>query len=130
MTPQAVDSAIVSVRGPNNTVFKGVDVPVRVEYKISGRKAQKFKLELFRQGRDGKQALVGEREVEHDGKERTEDGIIAYTWEKFLKGGDDQWPARLPMTKSAVRATFSAALKYFSTSTGETVRTPPMLSKP
>jgi PhoPQ-activated pathogenicity-related protein len=39
-----------------------------------------------------------------DGKERVEDGIIAYTWDKFLHGGDDQWPARLPMTKSAVRA--------------------------
>jgi PhoPQ-activated pathogenicity-related protein len=39
-----------------------------------------------------------------DGKPRTEDGIIAYTWDKFLHGGDDQWPARLPMTKSAVRA--------------------------
>jgi len=39
-----------------------------------------------------------------DGKERTEDGIIAYTWDKFLHGGDDRWPARLPMTKSAVRA--------------------------
>ena len=34
----------------------------------------------------------------------TEDGIISYTWDKFLRGGDDQWPARLPMTKSAVRA--------------------------
>jgi PhoPQ-activated pathogenicity-related protein len=39
-----------------------------------------------------------------DGKPRTEDGIIAYTWEKFLKGGDENWPLRLPMTKSAVRA--------------------------
>ncbi len=35
---------------------------------------------------------------------RVEDGIIAYTWDKFMKGGDDQWPLRLPMTKSAVRA--------------------------
>src|SRR4051794_3647811 len=35
---------------------------------------------------------------------RSEDSMIAYTWDKFLKGGDDQWPARLPMTKSAVRA--------------------------
>ncbi len=34
----------------------------------------------------------------------TEDGIIAYTWDKFLRGGDDQWPLRLPMTKAAVRA--------------------------
>jgi PhoPQ-activated pathogenicity-related protein len=37
-------------------------------------------------------------------KGRTEDSLIAYTWDKFLRGGDDNWPARLPMTKSAVRA--------------------------
>ncbi|HYP08541.1 MAG TPA: PhoPQ-activated pathogenicity-related family protein [Bryobacteraceae bacterium] len=35
---------------------------------------------------------------------RTEDSLIAYTWDKFLRGGDENWPARLPMTKSAVRA--------------------------
>lgn len=34
----------------------------------------------------------------------TEDGIIAYTWNKFLTTGDEKWPLRLPMTKSAVRA--------------------------
>ncbi len=39
-----------------------------------------------------------------DGKQLSEDSFIAYTWDKFLRGGDDQWPARLPMTKSAVRA--------------------------
>src|SRR5205085_6893116 len=37
-------------------------------------------------------------------QERTEDGIIAYTWDKFLRTGDEKWPARLPMTKAAVRA--------------------------
>ncbi len=37
-------------------------------------------------------------------QERTEDGIIAYTWNKFLRTGDEKWPARLPMTKAAVRA--------------------------
>jgi PhoPQ-activated pathogenicity-related protein len=36
--------------------------------------------------------------------ERTEDAIIAYTWDKFLRTGDPKWPARLPMTKAAVRA--------------------------
>jgi PhoPQ-activated pathogenicity-related protein len=35
---------------------------------------------------------------------RTEDGIIAYTWDKYLRTGDERWPARLPMTKAAVRA--------------------------
>ena len=34
----------------------------------------------------------------------SEDGIIAYTWVKFMRGGDDNWPLRLPMTKAAVRA--------------------------
>ena len=37
-------------------------------------------------------------------KPRTEDDFIAYTWDKFLRTGDEKWPARLPMTKSAVRA--------------------------
>jgi PhoPQ-activated pathogenicity-related protein len=35
---------------------------------------------------------------------RSEDDFIAYTWNKFLRTGDEKWPARLPMTKSAVRA--------------------------
>jgi PhoPQ-activated pathogenicity-related protein len=37
-------------------------------------------------------------------KGRSEDSLIAYTWDKFLRTGDDHWPARLPMTKAAVRA--------------------------
>ena len=37
-------------------------------------------------------------------EERTEDGIIAFSWDKFLRTGDEKWPARLPMTKAAVRA--------------------------
>jgi PhoPQ-activated pathogenicity-related protein len=35
---------------------------------------------------------------------RTEDGIIAYSWDKYLNTGDARWPAQLPMTKAAVRA--------------------------
>jgi PhoPQ-activated pathogenicity-related protein len=39
-----------------------------------------------------------------DGKSRTEDSAIAFTWDKYLRTGDERWPMRLPMTKAAVRA--------------------------
>lgn len=39
-----------------------------------------------------------------DGRARYEDDLIAYGWDRFLRGGREEWLARLPMTKSAVRA--------------------------
>jgi len=39
-----------------------------------------------------------------ESKSRSEDAIIAYSWDKFLRTADERWPARLPMTKAAVRA--------------------------
>jgi PhoPQ-activated pathogenicity-related protein len=40
----------------------------------------------------------------NDGVERKEDDLIAYSWAQYLRTGDERWPARLPMTKAAVRA--------------------------
>jgi len=53
-------------------------------------------------------------------KRRTEDAIIAYTWDKYLRTGDEKWPLRLPMTKAAVRAMDAITGFYGSAEGGNT----------
>lgn len=48
-----------------------------------------------------------------DSTARSEDRIISYTWDKYLRTGDERWPATLPMTKAAVR-TMDAATDFLA----------------
>ncbi len=57
----------------------------------------------------------------NDGQMRTEDDLIGYTWDQYLKTGDPTWPARNPMVKSAIRAMDTMTAIAASKSGGEKV---------
>lgn len=40
----------------------------------------------------------------NDGQRRSEDDLIAYTWDKVMTTGDATWSARMPMVKGAIKA--------------------------
>ena len=48
--------------------------------------------------------FLDEKDYRYVANGRTEDELIAYTWDKYMTTGDATWLARLPMTKSVVRA--------------------------
>jgi PhoPQ-activated pathogenicity-related protein len=54
-------------------------------------------------------------------RKRQEDEIVAYTWDKFLRTGDANWPLRLPMTKAAVRA-MDAVTAFMASAAGGNVK--------
>ncbi|MEN8126276.1 MAG: PhoPQ-activated protein PqaA family protein [Planctomycetota bacterium] len=55
-----------------------------------------------------------------DPNARSEDEIIAYSWDKFLNGGDDEWLVQLPMVKSVV-ACMDAVQQFDDTVSGMTI---------
>ena len=48
--------------------------------------------------------FAGERAEEYKEQGRSEDALIAFGWDKYLRDGDPLWLPRLPMTKAVVRA--------------------------
>ncbi len=62
------DAAIVSVRGPNHTVFKDVEAVIDIRVKIAGLPAGEYLLELNREGKEKK--LLAQKTIQHDGKDR------------------------------------------------------------
>ncbi len=53
----------------------------------------------------------------NDGVPRTEDDLIGYTWDQYLKTGEARWLARNAMVKSAVRA-MDATTEFMATKEG------------
>lgn len=56
--------------------------------------------------------FVGDTNPKYTENGRSEDELIAYGWDQFLKTQDPIWLARLPMTKAAVRAMDLAQAEY------------------
>lgn len=66
--PGPPDAVMVSLRGPDYTVFKDVEAVIDARFKIAGLPAQDFVVELFREGKERK--LLASKTIAHDGQDR------------------------------------------------------------
>jgi PhoPQ-activated pathogenicity-related protein len=91
----ATDAALLVIGGGSN----GPEPPVRVNPLLAmAAMATRSVTAELRMVPNQPLTFAGEIEP------RAEDAIIAYSWDKYLRAGDEFWPLRLPMTKSVVRA--------------------------
>ncbi len=51
---------------------------------------------------------------------RSEDEIIAYSWDRYFETGDETWPAQLPMVKAVVRA-MDATKSFVANTSGDAI---------
>ena len=90
------DTAILIVSGGNNS---HIVAPSGSDQIMSMIAKQTKSIVVDLQGIPNEPVQFSDEEVK-----RTEDAIIAYSYDKFMKTGDPTWPLLGPMVKSAVRA--------------------------
>jgi PhoPQ-activated pathogenicity-related protein len=91
----AADTALLAIAGGSNT--EPALAPVNPLLAAAAMMTRSVTVEL-RMVPNQPLTFAGETEP------RAEDRIIAFSWDKYLRTGDETWPLRLPMTKSVVRA--------------------------
>src|SRR5262245_44899869 len=102
------DTALLTIGGGRN----GGDAPKDAPADAVDR-ARRSGTVIVNLGQVPNQPLVFNK----DGKERTEDDLIAYCHIKFIETGDPTWVTRLPMVKSAVKA-MDAATEFLASEAG------------
>ena len=89
------DTAMLFISGGSNTSAAPTSVDAGLAQLAVGTESVIASLEVV-----PNEPVIFSDETE----ERTEDEIIAYTFDKYMTTGDPTWPLLLPMAKSAVRA--------------------------
>ena len=91
----AADSALLVVGGGSNSRERPARINPLLTMAATATRSVTAELRMV-----PNQPLTFAGEIEP----RAEDAIIAYSWDKYLRTGDEFWPLRLPMTKSVIRA--------------------------
>ncbi len=113
-TPGYKDTALLEISGTNNTDTAPTLDPSDLSNIVRAQYASLTGSILVVLGQVPNQPLQFSDETFG----RSQDRIIAYSWDKFLDGGDNYWPVQLPMVKSVVACmdtiqTFQSGVEHF-----------------